>query len=160
MRLLELLLGAEHVGVPALLLAAIDGPGVQAGVALSADHLLAVVLPRQHSQGRLNDTSSQSEDQVKSGLLLDVVVAQGAPVLQLLAGEDESLLIRRDAFLILDFGLDVVDGVGRLHIECDSFAREGLNEDLHLRDSAQDQSGPWFRLTPEAILRLETHSSP
>ena len=160
MRLLELLLGAEHVGVAALLLAAVDRSGMQASVALAADHLLAIVLPGKHSQGRLNDTSSQSEDQVKSGLLLDVVVAQGAAILQLLASEDQSLLIRRDAFLILDFGLDVVDGVGRLHIECDSFAREGLNEDLHLRDSAQDQSGPWFRLTPEANLWRETHSSP
>ena len=35
-------------------------------------------------------------------LLLDVVVGQRAAVLQLLAGEDQTLLIRRDALLILD----------------------------------------------------------
>jgi hypothetical protein len=39
---------------------------------------------------------------VQSRLLLDVVVGQRAPVLQLLAGEDEALLIRRDALLVLN----------------------------------------------------------
>jgi hypothetical protein len=34
--------------------------------------------------------------------------------------------------LVLDLGLDIVDGVGRLHLEGDSLAREGLDEDLHL----------------------------
>jgi len=57
-------------------------------------------------------TSSKSEDQMEGGLLLDVVVAQSSSVLELLAGEDESLLIGRDAFFVLDFGLDVLDGVG------------------------------------------------
>ena len=42
-------------------------------------------------------------------LLLDVVVGQGAAILQLLAGEDQTLLIRGDALLVLDLGLDVVD---------------------------------------------------
>ena len=31
------------------------------------------------------------------------------------AGEDEVLTVGRTAFLVLDLGLDVVDGVGRLH---------------------------------------------
>ena len=34
--------------------------------------------------------SSQSEDQVKGGLLLDVVVRQGPTILQLLTSEDQS----------------------------------------------------------------------
>ena len=37
--------------------------------------------------------TAQSEDQVQGGLLLDVVVSEGAAVLELLAGEDQSLLI-------------------------------------------------------------------
>jgi len=44
--------------------------------------------------------------------LLDVVVAQGSAILELLSGENQSLLIGRDSFLVLDLGLDVVDGVG------------------------------------------------
>ena len=34
---------------------------------------------------------------MNGGLLLDVVVGQGAVILQLLSGEDEALLVRRDA---------------------------------------------------------------
>ena len=45
-------------------------------------------------------------------LLLDVVVGQRAPILELLASEDQALLVRWDAFLVLDLALDIVDGVG------------------------------------------------
>ena len=42
---------------------------------------------------------------------MDVVVSQRTAILELLAREDETLLVRRDTLLILDLGLDVVDGV-------------------------------------------------
>ncbi len=41
--------------------------------------------------------AKETENQVEGGLLLDVIVAQGAPVLQLLACKDEALLIGGDA---------------------------------------------------------------
>ena len=42
---------------------------------------------------------------MEGGLLLDVVVRQGAAVLQLLAAsEDQALLVGRDALLVLDLG--------------------------------------------------------
>jgi hypothetical protein len=34
-------------------------------------------------------------------------------------------------FRTLDLGFHIVDGVGRLHLEGDSLAREGLDENLH-----------------------------
>ena len=83
------------------LLPAVGGPGVEPGVALPADHLVAVVPLGQDAQGGLDDSSSQSEHQVEGGLLLDVVVGESPPVLQLLPGKDQPLLIRRNAFLIL-----------------------------------------------------------
>jgi hypothetical protein len=91
------------------------------------------------SQGLNEDlhASPETEHQVKGALLLDVVVSKRAPVLKLLAGEDEPLLVRRDALLVLDLGLDVVNGVGRLHLEGDGLAGEGLNEDLHLQKNNQ-----------------------
>jgi len=92
-------------------LAAVDGTGVQAGVALAADHLVAVVLGCQDAQGRLDDASSQAKHQVKSGFLLDVVVGKGAAIFELLSGEDQSLLVRRDSFLVLDLSLDIFDSV-------------------------------------------------
>lgn len=48
--LLQLLLGAKIVGVSALLLAAVDCTRVQTGIALAADHLVAVVLLGQHPE--------------------------------------------------------------------------------------------------------------
>ena len=68
---------------------------------------------------------------VEGGLLLDVVVREGAAVLELLASEDKTLLVGRDALLVLDLGLDVVDGVRGLDLEGDGLSGEGLHEDLH-----------------------------
>ena len=56
---------------------------------------------------------------------------QSSAILQLLAGKDQSLLIRGNTFLVLDLGLDVVDGVGGLDIKSDGLASEGLHENLH-----------------------------
>ena len=75
--------------------------------------------------------TAQAEDEMESALLLNVVVAQGATVLKLLSSEDEALLIGRDALLVLNFGLDVLDRVGSLDVEGDRLAGESLNEDLH-----------------------------
>ena len=41
-------------------------------------------------------TTTQTEHQVEGGLLLDVVVAKGAAILELLTSEDETLLVRGD----------------------------------------------------------------
>ena len=93
----------------ALSLAAVNGLLWEVGVALSANHLLALELSGELGEiwGDLagsGTTTSESEDEMESGLLLDVVVGKGASVLELLASEDETLLIGRDSFLILDFG--------------------------------------------------------
>lgn len=60
--------------------------------------------------------------------LLDVVVGQCAAILQLLSREDQSLLVRWDAFLVLDFGFDIVDCVARFDLEGDGLARQGLHK--------------------------------
>jgi len=70
---------------------------------------------------------------VKSRLLLDVVAGDGAAVsAEVFALENEAILIRRDALLVLDFGLDHFDGVFELDLEGDGLARQCLDEDLHL----------------------------
>ena len=76
-------------------------------------------------------SSPEMKDEMKSGFLLDVVVREGAAVLELLSGEDEALLVRGDSFLVLDLGLDVVDGVAGFDVEGDGLAGECLYEDLH-----------------------------
>lgn len=93
-------------------------------------------------------TATQTEHQVQRALLLDVVVTQRAPVLELLAGKNETLLVRRDTLLVLDLGLDwdvvsacalqggkglltVLNRVTALNLERDGLASEGLDEHLH-----------------------------
>jgi len=65
--------------------------------------------------------------------LLDVVVGQGAAVLELLAGEDQALLVRGDALLVLNLLLDIVNRVRGLDLKGDGLASERLHEDLQGR---------------------------
>ena len=48
---------------------------------------------------------------------MDVVVRKGAAILKLLTGEDETLLIGWDTFLVLDLSLHVVNSVRWLNLE-------------------------------------------
>lgn len=50
-------------------------------------------------------TATKSQHKMKSRLLLNIVVRQSTSIFQLLASKDQSLLIRRNSFLILDLGL-------------------------------------------------------
>ena len=70
----------------------------------------------------LLSATAKTEDKVEGGLLLDVVVRKSTAILELLAREDETLLIRGDTLLILNLGLYVVDGVRRLNIERNGLA--------------------------------------
>ena len=121
---LHLLLGADVTVVATLALAAVDGLGWETSVALAADHLLALVDTSESGQRWLDldaaDTATaETEHQMESGLLLDVVVAESAAVFELLSGEDQSLLIGRDALLVLDLGpIQQVHQVSKLQESC------------------------------------------
>jgi hypothetical protein len=65
---------------------------------------------------------------VESRLLLNVIVGQGAAVFELLAGEDQALLVRGNALLVLNLGLDIIDGVGGLNLKSDGLASQGLDD--------------------------------
>lgn len=65
-------------------------------------------------------------------VLLDIVVTQRASVLELLATKDESLLIRRNAFLVLNLRLDGLNRIRRIRVERNSLPSQGLDENLHL----------------------------
>merc|ERR1719329_1759927 len=84
-------------------------------------------------------TTSKSKDEMESGLFLDVVVRESSTILKLLSSEDKSLLIRRDTFLVLDLGLDVLNGVRWLNIEGNGLTGEGLDEDLHTTSESEDE---------------------
>merc|ERR1712183_1128507 len=69
-------------------------------------------------------TTAKSKHEMKSRFLLDVVIRQRTSVFQLFPREDEALLVRWDAFLVLYLGLDIVDCVARFHLEGDRLTRE------------------------------------
>ena len=98
--------------------------------------------------------AAEAEDEVQRRLLLDVVVGEGAAVLELLAREDEALLVRRDALLVLDLLLHVVDGVRGLHVERDRLAYENsiVNQGLgnHFFPAAQRRQSPRRPAAPES----------
>jgi len=70
---------------------------------------------------------------------LDVVVRESSSIFKLLSGEDESLLIWGNSFLVLDLSLDSLNGVGLLNLKGDGLSGEGLDEDLHTTSESQDE---------------------
>ena len=127
-----------HVGVGALLLAHAHNHVDETAVVLktslgAATGLLLLVLVLSDLGGLLTDltgtgqrtvnlATTKAEHQVEGRLLLDVVVAKSAAIFQLLAGEDEALLVRGNALLVLNLSLDVVDRVRGLDLEGDGLA--------------------------------------
>ena len=85
-----------------------------------------------NQSGAESEATTESEHEMEGGLLLNVVVRESSTVLELLTGEDKSLLIRGDALLVLDLSLDIFDGVRGLDVQGNSFTGESLYENLHL----------------------------
>merc|ERR1712025_1125433 len=84
-------------------------------------------------------STAQTKHQVKGRFLLDVVVRKGATILQLLASENQALLIRGNAFLVLNFRLDILNGVRRLDVESDGFPSQRFDENLHTTAQTEHQ---------------------
>ena len=104
---LNLLLESDVSVVTALSLSAVVGFEWESGVAFSANHSFAFVLSSESSKYWLDfhgshTSTSKSEDEMKSGLFLDVVIRKSSSIFELLSGEDKSLLIWRNTFFILN----------------------------------------------------------
>ena len=91
-------------------------------------------------------TSSKPENQVKSRFLLNIVIRQSSSILQLLSSEDQSLLIWRNSFLVLDLGLDVLDAITSLDLQGNGFTGQGLDKDLHTSSKPENQMKSRFLL--------------
>jgi len=61
---------------------------------------------------------------MEGGLLLNVIIRESAAVLELLASKDQALLVRRDALLVLNLALNIVDSVGGLDLESNGLASD------------------------------------
>ena len=67
-------------------------------------------------------TSTQTEHQVQGRLLLNIVVREGAAILQLLSSENQTLLIWGNSLLVLNLSLHILDRIGGLDVESNSLS--------------------------------------
>lgn len=75
---------------------------------------------------RLTDlhATTETEHQVKSRFLLDVVIRERTAVFELLSRKDQALLIRRNALLVLNLGLYIIDGIAGLNLQSDGLSSD------------------------------------
>jgi len=83
-------------------------------------------------------STSESENKMKSGFFLDVVVSESSSVIELFSSKDKSLLIWRNTFFVLDFLFDVFNRVRRFNFKSDGFSSKGLDKDLHSTSKSED----------------------
>jgi len=96
---------------------------------------------------------------MKSRLFLDVVVREGSAILKLLSGKDQSLLIWRNTFFVLDFGFDIFNGVSWFDVQCNCLSSKSFDENLHSTSESKDQMKSRFLLDivvreSSAVLKL------
>merc|ERR1711936_315337 len=91
---------------------------------------------------------------MQSGLLLDVVVREGATILKLFASKDQPLLIWGNAFLVLDLSLNIFNGVRWLNLKGDGLASQGLDKNLHTSTKTENQMQSGFLL--DVVVRERT----
>lgn len=79
---------------------------------------------RRKTDGRVGRNSINENrgrlTEMKGGALLNVVAGEGTIALESLAGENQVLLVGRDALLVLNLRLDIVNGFRRLGFEGNS----------------------------------------
>ena len=66
-------------------------------------------------------TSTQPKNEIDRTLTVDVVVSKSSAIFKLPSIENESLLIRWDSFLVLNFGFHIFDGVLMCDINFESW---------------------------------------
>merc|ERR1712001_536674 len=76
-------------------------------------------------------TTSETEYQVKSGFFLDVIVGQSSAIFQLFSSKNQTLLIWRNSFLVLDLCLDIFNGIRGFNFKSNCFSSQSFNKYLH-----------------------------
>ena len=75
--------------------------------------------------------TSEAQNQMNSGLLLDVVVRCRAIILELLPREDQALLVWRDPGGFLNPPLHGINAVAGVHLQVDVLALKRLHNNVH-----------------------------
>jgi len=69
---------------------------------------------------------------MKCRFFLNVVISECSPIFKLFTGKNETLLVGRNTFLILNFSFDVIDRIGLFNFKCNCFSCQRFHEYLHL----------------------------
>jgi len=115
-------------------------------------HIEGNSLSGQRLHKNLHRTSSQSQHQVQSRFLLDIVIRESSAILQLLSRENESLLLGRDTFFVLNLGLYILNRVIGFHIEGNRLSGQGFDENLH-GTTSQSQHQVQSRFLLDVVIR-------
>jgi len=54
-------------------------------------------------------TTAKTKDKMQSRFLLNIIIGKSPSIFELFPGKDQTLLIRRNSFFLLDFTLDIID---------------------------------------------------
>lgn len=95
------------------LLAVIDGTGMQADIACGRSSCQLYFWASCLSEG---SDATKTQNQIKSGFFLQVIVSQCASIFQLFVSRDQMLLIRRNSFLVY---LDILNRLAGLNLKGD-----------------------------------------
>jgi hypothetical protein len=68
------------------------------------------------SRGSYLHPTTEAQNQVQGGLLLNIVIRKSPSILQLFPGEDQALLVGGYSFLVLDLRLDTFNSVAALDL--------------------------------------------
>jgi len=101
-------------------------------------------------------TTSQTKDKMKGRLLLDVVIGKSTAIFQLLTSKDQSLLVRRNTFFILNLLLYVLNGITGFDVKGDSLTSQGFNENLHSRTTSKTKNKMKGRLLLDVVIGEST----
>merc|ERR1711937_416380 len=84
-------------------------------------------------------TTSKSKDKMESRFLLDIIISKSSTIFQLLTSKDQTLLVRRNTFLILNFLLDILNGITGFNIQSNSFTSQCLHKNLHTTTTSKSK---------------------
>jgi hypothetical protein len=76
---------------------------------------------------------------MKSGFFLNIIVRQSSSIFELFSSENKSLLVRWNAFFILNFGFYIFNGIRSLNVKGNGFASQSLNKNLHTTSQSKNQ---------------------
>jgi len=82
-------------------------------------------------------TTSKSKNKMESRFLLDIIISKSSTIFQLLTSKDQTLLVRRNTFLILNFLLDILNGITGFNIQSNSFTSQCLDFLLDMRQDGE-----------------------